>query len=503
MYASGAVFAGRRTVRRALILITLAAGVMLLAGVANATLPPGGTFTDDNGNVHEPSIEAIAAAGITRGCNPPLNTAYCPDAPVTRGQMAAFLSRALDLPVSSTDFFDDDGGSAFEPDINALAAAGITLGCNPPENTKYCPEASVTRGQMAAFLDRAFGFADSSVNYFGDDDASVFEPNINDIAEAGVTQGCDVSDEDRYCPGDSVSRAQMASFLVRGLGLDPIVPPPADPVPPGISDEDWLQALNRYRAWSGLDAVAEDTALSDGVAAHVRYLGLTPDEYFTGTYANWHEENPASPYYTSAGAQAGTRSNLAYAATDVGAIESWIAAPFHSVGLMEPGLRTAGFARGSIDAPRLNAGLDVISGIDEQPAQQVLFPGPDSRMTLNRFTGELPDPTEPCTYNTDSTWGLPIYALLTFEPAAETTARLTYPDGSTVVGTGAASRLCVLTEHNAFSTDPTYAYAMGTYRDRNMVLLFPDDPLEPGAYSVEIETSGQIRAWSFEVVDGS
>ena len=36
------------------------------AGVA-AALPPGGTFVDDNGNVHEPNIEAIAAAGITRG----------------------------------------------------------------------------------------------------------------------------------------------------------------------------------------------------------------------------------------------------------------------------------------------------------------------------------------------------------------------------------------------------------------------------------------------------
>ncbi len=32
-------------------------------------LPPGGTFSDDNGNIHEGNIEAIAAEGVTKGCN--------------------------------------------------------------------------------------------------------------------------------------------------------------------------------------------------------------------------------------------------------------------------------------------------------------------------------------------------------------------------------------------------------------------------------------------------
>ena len=42
-------------------------------------------------------IEALAASGITAGCTAPPNPNYCPDAPVTRGQMAVFLSRALGL----------------------------------------------------------------------------------------------------------------------------------------------------------------------------------------------------------------------------------------------------------------------------------------------------------------------------------------------------------------------------------------------------------------------
>ena len=80
----------------------LAAAVLLshLVGVSAAvaeTLSPAGSFADDDGNIHEASIEAIAAEDITRGCNPPLNDLYRPDAAVTRGQMAAFLARALGL----------------------------------------------------------------------------------------------------------------------------------------------------------------------------------------------------------------------------------------------------------------------------------------------------------------------------------------------------------------------------------------------------------------------
>ena len=68
--------------------------------------------------------------------------------------MAAFLARALDLAPGVGDPFSDDDGSVFETSIGALAAAGITRGCNPPVNDRFCPESAVTRGQMAAFLSR-------------------------------------------------------------------------------------------------------------------------------------------------------------------------------------------------------------------------------------------------------------------------------------------------------------------------------------------------------------
>ena len=59
-------------------------------------------FIDDNDSVFESDINWMAEEGITRGCNPPVNDRYCPDARVTRGQMAAFLVRALDLTDAST-----------------------------------------------------------------------------------------------------------------------------------------------------------------------------------------------------------------------------------------------------------------------------------------------------------------------------------------------------------------------------------------------------------------
>jgi len=175
-------------------------------------------FTDIVGSIHYDAIAFIWSEGITKGCNPPENTLYCPSAAVSREQMAAFLTRALDLPSTGTDYFVDDDDSIFEGDINRLAAAGITRGCNPPDNDRFCPDDAVTRAQMAAFLVRAFGYTDgANTDHFVDDDDSIFEHDINRIAAAEVTFGCNPPDNDRYCPEEPVQRDQMASFLKRAL----------------------------------------------------------------------------------------------------------------------------------------------------------------------------------------------------------------------------------------------------------------------------------------------
>ncbi|MFP3915846.1 MAG: hypothetical protein ACLFWM_13285 [Actinomycetota bacterium] len=204
----------------------LATTLLLLIGMLGLAALATGTFSDDDGNVHEGNIEAIAAEGITRGCNPPDNDLYCPSEAVTRGEMAAFLVRAMGYTDDGGgDKFTDDDGSVFEADIDRLATAGVTRGCNPPANTEFCPDAHVTRGQMAAFLVRAMGYTDDGGgDKFTDDDGSVFEADIDRLATAGVTRGCNPPANTEFCPDALVLRDQMASFLARALDLRPITP---------------------------------------------------------------------------------------------------------------------------------------------------------------------------------------------------------------------------------------------------------------------------------------
>ena len=116
--------------------------------------PPSAIFTDVPLDYWANSyIERLYNAGITGGCG---TGVYCPDSTVTRAQMAVFLLKGMHgssftPPVigASTGFADvatDYWAAAW---IKQLAAEGITGGCG---TGNYCPDATVTRAQMAVFL---------------------------------------------------------------------------------------------------------------------------------------------------------------------------------------------------------------------------------------------------------------------------------------------------------------------------------------------------------------
>jgi hypothetical protein len=121
-------------------------------------LPATGTdyFTDDTGLFYEGAANRLAEAGLTVGCGP---SQYCGGREIDRGEFAAMLARALSLPATTVDHFTDDDGSIFENAINKIAQAGLTEGCNPPASDRFCPTQKVSRGQMAAFIKRAVSFA--------------------------------------------------------------------------------------------------------------------------------------------------------------------------------------------------------------------------------------------------------------------------------------------------------------------------------------------------------
>ncbi len=169
-------------------------------------------------------IERLYAAGITGGCSTsPLN--YCPEVGVTRAQMAIFLLKGIHGSTytppavgASTGFNDVPVTYWAAAWIKQLAAEGITSGCGAGN---YCPDATVTRAQMAIFLLRAEHgsaytppaatgvFTDVPVGYWADS-------WIEQLAFEAITSGCGTG---IYCPEADVTRAQMAVFLVRTFKL--------------------------------------------------------------------------------------------------------------------------------------------------------------------------------------------------------------------------------------------------------------------------------------------
>lgn len=176
-------------------------------------------FEDIHGSTFFNDIGWLIVNRVTKGCNPPANDEFCPNRPITRGQMAAFLNRYLELPAGSQTF-DDTDAHLFEADVAALAKAGITKGCNPPINDLFCPDDQVIRGQMAAFLSRALPDLPTTAveGDFADTIEHVFSEEIRWLAATGVTKGCNPPANDRFCPDDPVTRGQMAAFLRRAAG---------------------------------------------------------------------------------------------------------------------------------------------------------------------------------------------------------------------------------------------------------------------------------------------
>ncbi len=184
----------------------------VLQGAAFLDVPVGHPFYTEIGK--------LSARGVTLGCDA---NNYCPTQTVTREQMAAFLIRALgdfnpSTPVSQR-FTDVPPANQFYAFIEQMAIRQITLGCG---GGNYCPSDPVTREQMAAFIIRALGELNPptpAMQRFNDvPPSNSFYNFIDRMAVLNITLGCSTSPP-LYCPTNSVTREQMAAFLVRAFNL--------------------------------------------------------------------------------------------------------------------------------------------------------------------------------------------------------------------------------------------------------------------------------------------
>ena len=205
--------------------------VRVTGGGGAAVAPPpafAGRFSDDDSSTHEANIEIIAARGITVGCSSTRPDRFCPNRPVTRAQMMAFLDRALGLSGADSGaasvppgrFADVPAGAWYRPHLERLAALGVV---EPYEDGTFRPSESLTRRDMAVFLARAFpgisAVAEPAGAFTDVPAAAPAAAEVEGVFAAGVTRGCSARPM-RYCPDRSVTRAQMASFLARALRSD-------------------------------------------------------------------------------------------------------------------------------------------------------------------------------------------------------------------------------------------------------------------------------------------
>ena len=175
-------------------------------------------------------IKAVKDAGITKGCNPPQNDRFCPEDVVTRAQMAAFIIRAIEgepTNYSTNQYFSDVPSThwAFKY-IQRVKERNIAQGY--AGTNLYGPEDNVTREQMAKMLIMGLvsqgKTSEPPTDYcstgapFDDVSPSSWSCRyIKKLKELGITQGCNPPQNNRYCPQNPVTRAQMATFIYRGF----------------------------------------------------------------------------------------------------------------------------------------------------------------------------------------------------------------------------------------------------------------------------------------------
>ena len=218
-----------RVVVAALVVALVLAGLAPVAGAQEDGGDTAGGFADVTGGVHKPAIDALNALGVFDGTEC-AEDMFCPGGEMKRWTMAVWLVRVLDEAeppaVTESSFADVDSGNRWLPHIERLAELEITAGCLV-DPLRFCPDRSVNRAEMASFLARALDLEPAPPSGFADTAGNAHEANIDALAAARITAGCQ-ADPLRYCPDRPVNRAETATFLARALGLVEIpVPDPA------------------------------------------------------------------------------------------------------------------------------------------------------------------------------------------------------------------------------------------------------------------------------------
>jgi hypothetical protein len=301
--------------------------------------------------------------------------------------------------------------------------------------------------------------------------------------------------------------ATLASSGLSSQSLPTPIPTPSGPPP------EWLKRLNAYRAMAKVAPVTEDSTLSAGDSAHVKYLveNFGPSLRAGGNPGiDSHLESADKPGYSAVGARAGESSDVDFIAfggmkvkDPAGwALVDWISGAFHRLPLLSPRLRRVGFNQ-VCDRGLCVAALDAQSGVEPSAAgtayaAPIEFPADGATINLRTFTDEWPDPLSACAGYKAPT-GLPI----TLATGYQIRTSLDAYSFERIAADGAASKLdaCGFDSSTYTNLDPaTQKTARDVLLAQGTVVVIPQAPLTAGAsYRVSITASGTHYRWTFSV----
>ena len=210
--------------------------VVAAAVLATALLPSTATAQDNSTYPDVPAdayytlaVQTLDAVGVFDGTL--CDDGFCPNGRIDRKTMAVWTVRVVDgqdpPAISRTRFNDVDAADFHARFIERMAELEVTSGCG--DGSGFCPDHTVNRAQMAAFLSRAFNLPTAPGPNFTDVPHNAwYATYVGRLTASGITVGC--GDGTEYCPDRATTRAQMATFLMRGMKLNPEPTAEVDPL---------------------------------------------------------------------------------------------------------------------------------------------------------------------------------------------------------------------------------------------------------------------------------
>ena len=197
-------------------LLIVALITMLIAGsVAAQETPAPEPLT----SVQRRAVRVFADDGILNGTSCSIRDC---SGTIERWEVALWIVRLLDSePTNHRAFADVDSEEPYAGYVQTMFDLGATVGCMV-DPLRYCPNQETRRGQMAAFVTRAYDL-DDAIPPHGFSDVPrihIFRDNISALKNAGVLTSDCAKGEGLFCPDDPIMAAEAVEWLYRASRLD-------------------------------------------------------------------------------------------------------------------------------------------------------------------------------------------------------------------------------------------------------------------------------------------